>query len=308
MNRKEWFTTKLQAFRTRFGRRVVIGVPYIWLLIFFLVPFAIVLKISFAYTDIAIPPYTSLFEYIDEALTITLNLGNYLWLIDDPLYISAYLGSVKIAFIGTVLCLLIGYPMALAMARAPKHWQSALLMAVLLPSWTSFLIRIYAWMGILRNNGLLNNLLMWLGMIDQPLTILNTNIAVYVGIVYAYLPFMVLPLYSNLIKMDNSLIEAAQDLGAKPFECFYKITLPLSKSGVMAGSMLVFIPAVGEVVIPQLLGGPETLMIGKILWQEFFNNRDWPVASALAIVMLLVLLIPIMIFNYSRQKDLEGRS
>lgn len=308
MNRNEWFTTKLQTLRARFGRRVVIGVPYIWLLIFFLIPFVIVLKISFAYTDIAIPPYTSLFEYIDEALTITLNLGNYLWLIDDPLYISAYLGSVKIAFIGTVLCLLIGYPMALAMARAPKHWQSALLMAVLLPSWTSFLIRIYAWMGILRNNGLLNNLLMWLGMIDQPLTILNTNIAVYVGIVYAYLPFMVLPLYSNLIKMDNSLIEAAQDLGAKPFECFYKITLPLSKSGVIAGSMLVFIPAVGEVVIPQLLGGPETLMIGKILWQEFFNNRDWSVASALAIIMLLVLLIPIMIFNYSRQKDLEGRS
>lgn len=308
MNTKEWFTTKLQTFRTRFGRRVVIGIPYIWLLIFFLIPFVIVLKISFAYTDIAIPPYTSLFEYIDEALTITLNLGNYLWLIDDPLYISAYLGSVKIAFIGTVLCLLIGYPMALAMARAPKRWQSALLMAVLLPSWTSFLIRIYAWMGILRNNGLLNNLLMWFGMIDQPLTILNTNIAVYVGIVYAYLPFMVLPLYSNLIKMDKSLIEAAQDLGAKPFECFYKITLPLSKGGVIAGSMLVFIPAVGEVVIPQLLGGPETLMIGKILWQEFFNNRDWPVASALAIVMLLVLLIPIMIFNYSRQKDLEGRS
>ena len=308
MNRNEWFTTKLQTLRARFGRRVVIGVPYVWLLIFFLIPFVIVLKISFAYTDIAIPPYTSLFEYIDEALTITLNLGNYLWLIDDPLYISAYLGSVKIAFIGTVLCLFIGYPMALAMARAPKHWQSALLMAVLLPSWTSFLIRIYAWMGILRNNGLLNNLLMWLGMIDQPLIILNTNIAVYVGIVYAYLPFMVLPLYSNLIKMDNSLIEAAQDLGAKPFECFYKITLPLSKGGVIAGSMLVFIPAVGEVVIPQLLGGPETLMIGKILWQEFFNNRDWPVASALAIVMLLVLLIPIMIFNYSRQKDLEGRS
>ena len=308
MNTKEWFTTKLQTFRTRFGRRVVIGIPYIWLLIFFLIPFVIVLKISFAYTDIAIPPYTSLFEYIDEALTITLNLGNYLWLIDDPLYISAYLGSVKIAFIGTVLCLLIGYPMALAMARAPNRWQSALLMAVLLPSWTSFLIRIYAWMGILRNSGLLNNLLMWLGIIDQPLAILNTNIAVYVGIVYAYLPFMVLPLYSNLIKMDKSQIEAAQDLGAKPFECFYKITLPLSKSGVIAGSMLVFIPAVGEVVIPQLLGGPETLMIGKILWQEFFNNRDWPVASALAIVMLLVLLIPIMIFNYSRQKDLEGRS
>lgn len=307
MNVKELLSPNLHEFRAKLGRRAVMGIPYVWLLIFFLIPFAIVLKISFAYTDIAIPPYTSLFEYVDESLTIVLNLGNYLWLIEDDLYFSAYMGSVKIAFIGTLWCLAIGYPMALAMARAPKHWQSALLMAVLLPSWTSFLIRIYAWMGILRNNGLLNNLLMWMGVIDQPLTILNTNVAVYIGIVYAYLPFMVLPLYSNLVKMDKSLIEAAQDLGARPFECFYKITLPLSKSGVIAGSMLVFIPAVGEVVIPQLLGGPETLMIGKILWQEFFNNRDWPVASALAIVMLLVLLIPIMIFNYSRQKDLEGQ-
>ncbi len=294
--------------RTKLGRRTVIGIPYLWLLLFFLVPFAIVLKISFAYTDIAIPPYSSLFEYADEALTIVLNLGNYLWLAEDGLYISAYLGSVKIALIGTLWCLAIGYPMAYAMSRAPKKWQTALLMAVLLPSWTSFLIRIYAWMGILRNNGLLNNFLMWLGVIDQPLTILNTDVAVYIGIVYAYLPFMVLPLYSNLVKLDKSLIEAAQDLGAKPAECFHKITLPLSKSGIIAGSMLVFIPAVGEVVIPQLLGGPETLMIGKILWQEFFNNRDWPVASALAIVMLLVLLVPIMIFNHSRQKDLEGRS
>ncbi len=305
MNVKALLTSNLHEWRSKLGRRVIMGIPFVWLLLFFLVPFAIVLKISFAYTDVAIPPYTSLFEYMDESLTIVLNFGNYLWLADDPLYISAYMESVEIAFIGTLWCLLIGYPMALAMARAPKKWQSALLMAVLLPSWTSFLIRIYAWMGILRNNGLLNNLLMGLGLIDQPLTILNTNIAVYIGIVYAYLPFMVLPLYSTLIKMDKSLIEAAQDLGAKPFECFYKITLPLSRGGVLAGSMLVFIPAVGEVVIPQLLGGPETLMIGKILWQEFFNNRDWPVASALAVVMLLVLLIPIMIFNYSRQKDLE---
>ncbi|CAM3766212.1 ABC transporter permease subunit [Parendozoicomonas haliclonae] len=308
MNIKKLLNPDWYELRARMGRRAVIGIPFIWLLVFFLIPFAIVLKISFAYTEIAIPPYSSLFDYADEALTIVLNLGNYLWLADDPLYISAYMGSVEIAFIGTVWCLLVGYPMAYAMAKAPKNWQSALLMAVLLPSWTSFLIRIYAWMGILRNNGLLNNLLMWLGVIDEPLVILNTNVAVYIGIVYAYLPFMVLPLYSNLVKMDKSLIEAAQDLGAKPFECFYKITLPLSMSGIIAGSMLVFIPAVGEVVIPQLLGGPETLMIGKILWQEFFNNRDWPVASALAIVMLLVLLIPIMIFNHSRQKDLEGRS
>ncbi len=290
------------------GRRFVIGIPFTWLLLFFLVPFVIVLKISFAYTEIAIPPYSDLFEYADEAITIILNVGNYLFLADDPLYLSAYLGSLKVAFFGTLWCLLLGYPMAYAMARAPRKWQSVLLVAVLLPSWTSFLIRIYAWMGILRNNGLLNNLLMWLGVVDQPLIILNTNVAVYIGLVYAYLPFMVLPLYANLVKMDHSLIEAAQDLGTRPLECFFKITLPLSRSGIIAGSMLVFIPAVGEVVIPQLLGGPETLMIGKVLWQEFFNNRDWPVASALAMVMLMILLVPIMFFNNSRQKDLEGQS
>ena len=290
--------------RMSLGKRTIIGIPYLWMLLFFLVPFIIVFKISLAYTEIAIPPYSSLFEYADEALTVVLNLGNYLWLADDPLYLSAYLGSAEIAFWGTLYCLAVGYPMAYAMARAPKRWQSALLVAVLLPSWTSFLIRIYAWMGILRNNGLLNSLLLWMGVIDHPLTILNTNVAVYIGIVYAYLPFMVLPIYSNLVKMDNSLLEAAQDLGARPIESFFKITLPLSKSGIIAGSMLVFIPAVGEVVIPQLLGGPETLMIGKILWQEFFNNRDWPVASALAIVMLLVLLVPIMIFNHARLKEL----
>ena len=301
-------TSSAHELRADFGRRAIIGVPYLWLLLFFFVPFIIVLKISFTYTEIAIPPYSDLFEYADEAITIVLNIGNYLFLADDPLYLSAYLGSLEVAFFGTLWCLLLGYPMAYAMARAPSKWQSALLIAVLLPSWTSFLIRIYAWMGILRNNGLLNNLLMWLGVIDHPLIILNTNVAVYIGLVYAYLPFMVLPLYANLVKLDHSLIEAAQDLGARPLECFFRVTLPLSKSGIIAGSMLVFIPAVGEVVIPQLLGGPETLMIGKILWQEFFNNRDWPVASALAMVMLLILLVPIMFFNNSRQKELEGHS
>ncbi|WP_281646439.1 ABC transporter permease subunit [Parendozoicomonas sp. Alg238-R29] len=308
MNLSKLLSPDWREWRSEFGRRTVIGIPFIWMLLFFLIPFVIVLKISFAYTEIAIPPYSSLFEYADEALTIVLHLGNYIWLADDPLYLSAYFGSVEIAFFGTLFCLAVGYPMAYAMARAPKQWQSALLVAVLLPSWTSFLIRIYAWMGILRNNGLLNNLLLWMGVIDQPLQILNTNVAVYIGIVYAYLPFMVLPIYSNLVKLDNSLLEAAQDLGTRPLECFFKITLPLSRNGIIAGSMLVFIPAVGEVVIPQLLGGPETLMIGKILWQEFFNNRDWPVASALAIVMLLVLLIPIMIFNHARLREMEERS
>ncbi|OQX33905.1 MAG: putrescine ABC transporter permease PotH [Oceanospirillales bacterium LUC14_002_19_P2] len=292
--------------RSSFGRGLVIGTPYLWLVLFFLVPFAIVLKISFAYSEIAIPPYSAIFEYADEALTIVLNLGNYLFLADDELYFAAYLGSVKIAFISACLCLLLGYPMAYAMSRASKRRQTLLVLLVLLPSWTSFLIRIYAWMGILKNNGLLNNFLMWLGVIDHPLIIMNTNLAVYIGIVYAYLPFMVLPLYANLVKLDNSLLEAAQDLGARLWESFFRVTLPLSRSGIIAGFMLVFIPAVGEVVIPQLLGGPETLMIGKVLWQEFFNNRDWPVASALAMVMLLILLLPIALFNHFQARELEG--
>ena len=301
----KWLTNWHEA-RSSFGRGLVIGTPYLWLVLFFLVPFAIVLKISFAYSEIAIPPYSAIFEYADEALTIVLNLGNYLFLADDELYFAAYLGSVKIAFISACLCLLLGYPMAYAMSRTSRRRQTLLVLLVLLPSWTSFLIRIYAWMGILKNNGLLNNFLMWLGVIDHPLIIMNTNLAVYIGIVYAYLPFMVLPLYANLVKLDNSLLEAAQDLGARPWESFFRVTLPLSRSGIIAGFMLVFIPAVGEVVIPQLLGGPETLMIGKVLWQEFFNNRDWPVASALAMVMLLILLLPIALFNHFQARELEG--
>ncbi|WP_211827617.1 ABC transporter permease subunit [Kistimonas asteriae] len=301
----KWLTNWHET-RSSFGRGLVIGTPYLWLVLFFLVPFAIVLKISFAYSEIAIPPYSAIFEYADEALTIVLNLGNYLFLADDELYFAAYLGSVKIAFISACLCLLLGYPMAYAMSRTSRRRQTLLVLLVLLPSWTSFLIRIYAWMGILKNNGLLNNFLMWLGVIDHPLIIMNTNLAVYIGIVYAYLPFMVLPLYANLVKLDNSLLEAAQDLGARPWESFFRVTLPLSRSGIIAGFMLVFIPAVGEVVIPQLLGGPETLMIGKVLWQEFFNNRDWPVASALAMVMLLILLLPIALFNHFQARELEG--
>lgn len=288
------------------GRRLVIGVPYLWLTLFFLAPFAIVLKISFAYSEIAIPPYSEVFQYAEEALTIVLNLGNYLLLMDDALYFAAYLASIKMAFIATCLCLFLGYPMAYAMSRASKQHQTLLVLLILLPSWTSFLIRIYAWMGILKNNGLLNNFLMWLGVIDHPLIIMNTNLAVYIGIVYAYLPFMVLPLYANLVKLDNSLLESAQDLGARPWESFIRVTLPLSRSGISAGFMLVFIPAVGEVVIPQLLGGSGTLMIGKVLWQEFFNNRDWPVASALAMMMLLILLLPIALFNHFQFRELEG--
>lgn len=274
---------------------------------FFLLPFIIVLKISFAEADVAIPPYTEIYQWADNTLTLLLNFGNYIFLSEDALYLSAYLGSLQIAFFSTLLCLVIGYPMAYAIARAPKEHQTVLLLLIMIPTWTAILIRVYAWMGILGNNGLLNSLLMGIGLIDTPLQILNTNTAVYIGVVYSYLPFMILPLYANLVKHDLSLLEAASDLGSSNFNNFWKITVPLSKNGIIAGSMLVFIPVVGEFVIPELLGGPETLMIGKVLWQEFFNNRDWPVASALAVVMLAILIVPIILFNRNQAKELEGR-
>ena len=290
------------------GRHAVIGVPFFWLFLFFLLPFFIVLKISFAEADVAIPPYTDIYSWADNQLSILLNLGNYVLLGEDELYISAYLGSLKMAFISTLLCLLLGYPMAYAIARASKEAQTVLLLLIMMPTWTAILIRVYAWMGILSNNGLLNGFLQGMGLIDQPLQILNTNLAVYIGIVYSYLPFMILPLYANLVKHDMSLLEAASDLGSSNINNFWKITVPLSKNGIIAGSMLVFIPAVGEFVIPELLGGPETLMIGKVLWQEFFNNRDWPVASALAVIMLAILMGPIIWFNRNQAKEMEGRA
>lgn len=281
------------------------GIPYLWLLLFFALPFAIVLKISFSSAAIAIPPYEPTFNYVDEALNIFLNLGNYFLLMEDSLYYMAYLSSLKTAFVATLGCLILGYPMAYAIARAPAKMQTVLLLLVLMPSWTSFLIRVYAWMGLLSNNGLINNFLIWTGIISEPIQMLNTNFAVYIGIIYAYLPFMILPLYATLVKLDMSLLEAASDLGSRSMNTFWRVTLPLSKSGVIAGSMLVFIPAVGEFVIPELLGGPDSLMIGKILWQEFFNNRDWPVASALAIVMLALLIIPITLFHRYQAKEME---
>lgn len=287
------------------GRIWVFSMPFLWLLLFFLLPFALVLKISFSAAVIAIPPYQPILDFTDNTLTLVFNLGNYLFLLSDSLYIAAYWGSIKIALVSTLVCLLIGYPMAYAMAKASPSTQLVLLMLVMLPSWTSFLIRVYAWMGILGQQGLLNNFLLWLGIIDSPLRIMNTNIAVIIGIVYAYLPFMILPLYANLVKLDRSLLEAASDLGSRTLNTFWTVTLPLSKGGIIAGSMLVFIPAVGEFVIPELLGGPDTLMIGKVLWEEFFNNRDWPVASALAIVMLLILIIPITLFHRYQSKELE---
>ena len=285
----------------------VISVPYFWLLLFFAIPFLIVLKISFAKLAIAQPPYTPILEFLQGEVLLKLNLTNYKVLFSDSQYLLAYASSVKIAAISTFFTLLIGYPMAYVIARLSPSARNIAMMLVVLPSWTSFLIRVYAWIGILDSNGLLNNLLMKIGLIDEPLRILNTPLAAYIGIVYCYLPFMVLPLYSNLLKLDNRLLEAAYDLGARPWKAFLKITLPMSRSGIIAGCMLVMIPAVGEFVIPEMLGGPDTLMIGRVLWGEFFNNRDWPVASAVAIVMLLMLLVPILIFNRVQQKELEGR-
>ena len=289
------------------GRHVVIGIPFLWLFLFFMLPFFIVLKISFAEADVAIPPYTEIYSFVEQKLQLVLNLGNYAMLEDDQLYLAAYLGSLKMAFFSTILCLLIGYPMAYAIASARKEMQTVLVLLIMMPTWTAILIRVYAWMGILSNNGLLNSFLLSIGLINEPLQILNTNIAVYIGVVYSYLPFMILPLYANLVKHDQSLLEAASDLGSSTFNSFWKITVPLSKNGIIAGCMLVFIPVVGEFVIPELLGGPETLMIGKVLWQEFFNNRDWPVASALAVVMLAILIVPIILFNRSQAKEMEGK-
>lgn len=289
------------------SRWTVISVPYLWMLLFFAVPFLIVLKISFAHKVVAIPPYTDLLEFVDQAVVMKLNLTNYFQLWADDKYWSAYLNSIEIAGISTFLCLLIGYPMAYVIARLPSTTRNIALMAVILPSWISFLIRIYAWMGILQTNGLLNKFLLGIGIIDTPLRIMNTPTAAYIGIVYAYLPFMILPLYSNLVKLDFRLLEAAYDLGARPWKAFLTITLPLSRRGIIAGCMLVMIPAVGEYVIPELLGGPSTRMIGRQLANEFFIAGDWPMASAVAIVMLLLLMIPILIFNRMQAKELEGR-
>jgi putrescine transport system permease protein len=287
------------------GRTFVTGVPYVWLLVFFLIPFVIVLKISFSTTQIAMPPYTPLLHWAGEKmLQVQLNLGNFAFLVEDNLYWKAYLNSIFVAGVSTLVCLLIGYPIAYAIARSNPSIRSILMLLIVLPFWTSFLLRVYAWIGILKNNGLINNLLMAIGVIDQPIQMLQTDFAVYVGIVYSYLPFMILPLYANLEKMDIALLEAAADLGCRPWQAFYKITLPLSRPGIIAGCLLVFIPAVGEFVIPSLLGDPGMLMIGKVLWTEFFNNRDWPVASAVAIALLLFLVIPIML--YQRAQDAES--
>jgi putrescine transport system permease protein len=292
-------------------RFALISIPYLWLLALFLVPFAIVVKISLSDIALSIPPYLPQldvakgWEGFTKFLSV-LDFENFEFLMMDDLYYKAYLSSLKIAAISTFFTLLIGYPIAYAMTRASEEWRPTLLMLIILPFWTSFLIRVYAWIGILGQEGFLNQALMFLGLTSEPLIILNTPIAVYIGIVYTYLPFMVLPIYSALEKLDDSLLEAAEDLGCSRLKAFWLVTFPLSLGGIIAGCFLVFIPTLGEFVIPSLLGGSNTLMIGKVLWDEFFSNRDWPLASAVAVILLLLLIIPIILFQRNEQKQRES--
>ncbi|NLP32595.1 Putrescine transport system permease protein PotH [Oligella ureolytica] len=283
--------------------RLSIVPPYAWLILTLLVPFLIVLKISFAESIFGQPPYSQLLEYKDGVLRIALYLESYITLFSDSLFVDAYLRSIRMAVVTTLFCILIGYPMAYFIAQANPKTRNLLLLGVILPFWTSLLLRVYAWAGILRNEGLLNSFLLWTGLIDSPIELYRTDTAVYIGLVYTYLPFFILPLYTNLLKHDRRLLDAAYDLGARPFKAFLTITLPLSISGVIAGSMLVFIPAVGEYVIPELLGGTNTYMIGRVMWDQYFTNSNWPMAAAIAVVMLMILLIPLVLFQINQAKQ-----
>ena len=288
-------------------KSVVVFIPYFWLLLFFLAPFFIVLKISLAEPAIASPPYQPMTLWVDDGIVqIKLVFENFVYLWEDDLYFNTYINSIKISSISTLLCLLIGYPMAYAIVRASHTYKHILLMLIILPFWTSFLLRVYAWMGLLADQGTINNVLIFFGIIDDPVRLLYTPFAVYVGIVYTYLPFMILPLYANMEKLDGALREAAADLGARPAATFLTVTLPLTIPGIVAGSLLVFIPATGEFVIPDLLGGGNVLMIGRLLYNEFTANHDWPVASAVAIVLLIVLVLPMMLYQYVQGKEVEG--
>ncbi|WP_246257183.1 ABC transporter permease subunit [Pararobbsia alpina] len=290
------------------GRTLVIAAPFLWLVLFFAVPFVLVLKISFADAQLSVPPYTDLVQIKDGVVNFAFQLGHYLFLLQDSLYVATYLSSLKMAAISTVFCLLIGYPMAYYIARSNPATRNLLMMAVMLPFWTSFLIRVYAWIGILKDDGLLNHFLIGIGMLHTPLRLYHSDAGVYIGMVYSYLPFLVMPLYAHLVKMDLTLLEAAYDLGAKPWTVFFRITLPLSKNGIIAGCLLVFIPAVGEYVIPELLGGADTLMIGRVMWDEFFNDVDWPMASAVTVAMVMLLLVPMAVFQYYQVREMEGKS
>lgn len=285
-----------------------LAAPWLWLLVFLAAPLAILLKIAFAEPMVAAPPFTPLLEHIDDGVwAIRLNLRNFALLAEDDLYRRALLGSLGIAAGATAICLLLGYPLAYGIARAKPRWRGYLLILAVLPFWTSFLLRVYAWKVLLQQSGALNQLLLALGVIDAPLPLLYSTGAVYLGVVYAYLPFMVLPIYASLARQEPALLEAAADLGARPWAAFLRITLPLSLPGVVAGSLLVFIPAVGEFVIPELLGGPDSLMIGRVLWTEFFSNRDWPLASALALALFVVLAAPILWLQRHEARLQEAR-
>ena len=290
------------------GRRLVAGIPAVWLAVFFLIPFLIVLKISFSEARLAIPPYAPLITWLRGVPIPSIHLASYAYLFTDPLYLRSYLYSIMVAAVSTLLCLLIGYPMAYAIARAGEAWRTFLLMLIVLPFWTSFLLRVYAWIGLLQNDGLVNNVLLRLGLIHHPVTLLQTDFSLYIGIVYSYLPFMILPLYANLEKHDAALLEAAADLGARPLAAFLRVTLPQSLPGIAAGSLLVFIPAVGEYVIPTLLGRTDQIMIGRMLSDEFFDNRDWPVASGVAILVLLLLVVPIVLLQRVKRGELEAQT
>lgn len=298
---------RLSHLLQRNWRSLVLIIPFFWLLLFFLAPFFIVLKISFASTVISSPPFTPMIEWLDEGImNIRIVTDNYAYLWEDDLYVLTYLNSLKISSISTILCLLIGYPMAYAIVRSSHTTKHILLMLIILPFWTSFLLRVYAWMGLLADQGTINGLLISLGIIDEPMRMLYTEFAVYVGIVYTYVPFMILPLYANMEKLDWTLLEAAADLGARPMATFFTVTLPMTAPGILAGSLLVFIPATGEYVIPDLLGGGNVLMIGRILYNEFNANIDWPVASAVAIALLLLLVLPMTLYQHIQGKETEG--
>ena len=277
------------------GRRSVIGIPYLFLVLLFTVPFLVVLRISVSESDGI--HFQDLTSYVDGVLSIRIKLSNYLFLATDSLYVKTYWSSLEFAALNTLICLVVGYPFAYFMARSPANLRPALLMLVSLPFWTSYLLRVYAWKGLLDDQGVVNNLLLWMHLIDEPIKMMHTAFSMTIGMVYTYLPFMILPLYANLVKMDLRLLEAANDLGATPWTAFWLVTVPLSRNGIIAGSMLVFIPSVGEYVIPELLGGPSTLMIGRVLWDEFFSNNDWAMASAVAVSMVVLILIPLAIFN-----------
>jgi putrescine transport system permease protein len=288
----------------RWGRKAVIGLPMVFLLVFFLLPFLVVFKISVSEMDNTV--FNDLFVWADGVLQLKIKLGNYIFVAQDDLYFETYLSSLKFAGITTGICLLIAYPFAYFIARSAADKRPALLMLVMLPFWTSFLLRVYAWKTLLADNGVFNNFAIWAGLISEPVKMMNTPFSLVLGMVYTYLPFMILPLYANLTKMDLRLLEAAQGLGATPWQAFWRITVPLSKGGIIAGAMLVFIPCVGEFVIPELLGGPQTLMIGRVLWDEFFSNNDWPMAATVAVVIVLLIILPLALFNKYQAESAPG--